>query len=181
VWSLGKMLQAVHGDYVCSSLDLFQKIRGWSTQTFDPPRVLFRERLVEGVDDATIHHPAQRQQRSVQNGTRQCNRHNPSADANLPNLQYFDVSNAFQQLGNLTDAIAQAFVNLPPPLPCTMSDIINDFSRASDQLFVNEQRHFAMGITFWTNVLNNLVVEQANLAAIGSGNDSPSESTYDNE
>jgi hypothetical protein len=34
------MLQAVHGDYVCSSLDLFQIIRGWSTQTFDPRRVL---------------------------------------------------------------------------------------------------------------------------------------------
>jgi hypothetical protein len=27
-----------------------------------------------------------------------------------------------------------------------------------------------MGISFWTNVLNNLVVEQANLAANGSGN-----------
>jgi hypothetical protein len=58
---------------------------------------------------------------------------------------------------------------------------MNDFSRASDQLFVNKQRNFAMGITFWTNVLNNLVVEQANLAAIGSGNDSPSEPTYDNQ
>jgi hypothetical protein len=141
----------------------------------------FRELLVEGVDDATIRRPARHQQTSVQNGTRRRNCHDPSADANLPNSRYFDVSNAFQQLGNLTDAIAQALVNPPPPLPCTMSDIMNDFSRASDQLFVNEKRNFAMGIIFWTNVLNNLVVEQANLAAIGSGNDSPSEPTYDNE
>ncbi len=141
----------------------------------------FCERLVEGVDDATIRRPAQRQRRSVQNGTRRRNRHDPSADANLPNSRYFDVSNAFQQLGNLTDAIAQAFVNPPPPLPRTMSDIMNDFSRASDRLFVNEQRNFAMGITFRTNVFNNLVFEQANLAAIGSGNDSPSDPTYDNE
>ncbi len=45
----------------------------------------FRERLVEGVDDATIRHPARHQQKSVQNKTRHRNRHDPSADANLPN------------------------------------------------------------------------------------------------
>jgi hypothetical protein len=135
----------------------------------------FCERLVEGVDDTTIRRPAQRQRTSVQNGTRRRNRQYPSADANLPNSRYFNVNNAFQHLGNLTDAIAQAFVN-PPPLPQrTMSDIMNDFSRASDQLYVDEQQNFQMGFTFWTNVLNNLVVEQANLAAIGSDNVSPSD------
>jgi hypothetical protein len=81
----------------------------------------------------------------------------------------------------MTDAIAQAFVNPPPPPPRTMVDNMNDFTRASVQLYVNEQRNFVMGITFWTNVLNNLVVEQANLAAIGSGNVSPSKPTGDNE
>jgi hypothetical protein len=106
----------------------------------------------------------------VHNGTRRRNRHDPSADANLPNLRYFDVSNAFQHLGNVTDAIAQAFVNPPPPPSRTMSDIMNDFSRAYDQMYVNEQRNFQMGITFWTNMLNNLVVEQANLAVIVSDN-----------
>ncbi len=89
---------------------------------------------------------------------------------NLPNLRYFDVSNAFQHLGSLTDAVAQAFVNPPPPPPRSMSDIINDFTIASNQLYVDEKRNFVMGISFWTNVLNNLVVEQANLAEIGSGN-----------
>jgi hypothetical protein len=78
-------------------------------------------------------------------------------------------------------AIAQAFVNPPPPPSRTMSDIMNDFTRASDQLYVAKQRNFVMGITFLTDVLNNLVVEQANLAAIGSGNVSPSEPTVNNE
>jgi hypothetical protein len=140
-----------------------------------------QERLVEGVADATIRRPAQRQQTSLQNGTRQRNHHDPSVSANLPNSHYFDVSNAFQQLGNLTDAIAQAFVNPPPPPPRTMLDIMNNFTRASDQLYVDKQRNFVMGITFWTDVLNNLIVEQANLAAIGSGNISPSEPTGNNE
>jgi hypothetical protein len=143
-------------------------VGNFETETLDEGS--FRERLVEGVDDTTIRRPAQRQRTSVHNGTRRRNRHDPSADANLPNSRYFDVSNAFQHLGNLTDAIAQAFVNPPPPPPRTMSDIMNDFSRASDQLYVDEQRNFQMGITFWTNVLNNLVVEQANLAAIVSDN-----------
>jgi hypothetical protein len=99
---------------------------------------------------------------------------------NLPNLRCFDVSNAFQHLGSLTDAVAQAFVNLPPPPPRSMLDVMNDFTIASNQLYVDKQRNFVMGISFWTNVLNNLVVEQANLAAIGSGNVSPTASN-DNE
>ncbi len=156
-----------------------ERVGNFETETLDESSM--QECLVEGVDDATIRRPAQRQRTSLQNGTRQLNRHDPSAGANLPNSQYFDVSNAFQQLGNLTDAIAQAFVNPPPPPPRTMSDIMNDFTRASDQLYVDEQRNFVMGITFWTDVLNNLVVEQANLAGIGSGNVSPSEPTSDNE
>ncbi len=101
---------------------------------------------------------------------------------NLPNSRYFNVSNAFQHLGSLTDAVAQAFVNPPPLPPRTMSDIMNNFTRASDQLYVDEQRNFVMGITFWTNVLNNLVLdEQANLAAIGFGNISPTEPNGNNE
>ncbi len=89
---------------------------------------------------------------------------------NLPSSRYFDVSNAFQHLGNLTDAVTQAFVNLPPPPPRSMSDVMNNFTIASNQLYVDKQRNFVMGISVWTNVLNNLVVEQANLAANGSGN-----------
>ena len=85
-------------------------------------------------------------------------------------------SNAFQHLGSLTDAVAQAFVNPPPPPPRTTSDVMNDFLIASNQLCLDEQRNFVMGISFWTNVLNSLIVEQANLAAIGSGNDLPTPS-----
>ena len=40
---------------------------------------------------------------------------------------------------------------------------------------------FVMGISFWTNVLNSLIVEQANLAAIGSGNVLPTEPNGDDE
>ena len=82
-------------------------------------------------------------------------------------------------MGSLTDAVAQAFVNPPPLPPRTMMDIMNDFTRASDQLYADEQINFVMGITFWTNVLNNLVGEQANLATIGSGNVSPTEPNDD--
>ena len=96
-------------------------------------------------------------------------------------MRYFHVSNAFQHLGSLTDAVAQAFINPPPLPPRTIMDIMNDFTRASDQLYVDEQRNFVMGITFWTNVLNNLVVEQANLAAIGSSNVSPNDPNDDDE
>ena len=56
-----------------------------------------------------------------------------------------------------------------------------NFTMASDRLYVDEQRNFVMGITFWTNVINNLVVEQANHAAIGSSNVSPTESNDDDE
>jgi hypothetical protein len=38
-----------------------------------------------------------------------------------------------------------------------------------------------MGISFWTNVLNSLVVEQANLAVIGSGNVLPTQPNGDDE
>ena len=99
---------------------------------------------------------------------------------NSPNSRYFDVSNAFQHLGSLTDAVAQAFVNPPPPPPCSMSDVMNNFTIASNQLYVDKQWNFVMGISFWTNVLNNLVVEQANLATIGSGNALPT-APNDNE
>ena len=61
-----------------------------------------------------------------------------------------------------------------------MLDIMNDFTGASDQLYVKEQRNYVMGVTFWTNLINNLVVEQANLATIGSGDVSPNEPTGDN-
>ena len=156
-----------------------QRVGNFETETLDENAM--RERLVEGVDDAVIRRPAQRQRTSQQNGIRRRNRHDPSADMNLPNSRYFDVSNAFQHLGSLTDAVAQAFVNPPPLPPRTMLDIMNDFIRASDQLYVDEQRNFAMGITFWTNVLNNLVVEQANHAAIGSSNVSPTEPNDDDD
>jgi hypothetical protein len=99
---------------------------------------------------------------------------------NFKNSRYFDVSNAFQHLGSLTDTVAQAFVNLPPPPPRSMLDVMNNFMIASSQLCVDEQKNFVMGISFWTNVLNNLVVEQANLAAIGSGNVLPT-TPNDNE
>ncbi len=89
---------------------------------------------------------------------------------NLPSSRYVDVSNAFQHLGNLTDAVAQAFVNLPPPPPRSMLDVMNDFTIASNQLYDDKQRNFVMGISIWTNVLNNLVVEQTNLATNGFSN-----------
>ena len=96
-------------------------------------------------------------------------------------MRYFDVSIAFQHLGSLTDAVAQAFLNPPPLPPRTISDIMNDFTRASDQLYVDEQRNFVMGITFWTNAFNNLVIEQAILAAIGSSNVSPNNPNGDDK
>jgi hypothetical protein len=129
-----------------------------------------RDRLMKGVNDDKIHCPAQCRQSSQQNGTHHQNhQHNPSAKMNLTNLRYFDVRNAFQHLGSLTDAIAKAFF-LPPPPQRTMLDVMNNFTIPSNQLYVDKQRKFVMGISFMTNVLNNLIVEQANLAAIGSGN-----------
>ena len=128
-----------------------------------------------------IRRPTQHQQTSQQNGTRRRICHDPSAEMNLPNLQYVDVSNAFQHLGSLTDAVTQAFVNPPPLPPHTMLDIMNNFTRASDQLYVDKQRNFVIGITFWKNVLSNLVGEQANLAVIVSGNISSTEPNGDAE
>jgi len=59
---------------------------------------------------------------------------------------------------------------------------MNDFLIASNQLCLDkQQRNFVMGISFWTNVLNSLIVEQANLAVIGSGNVLPTEPNGDDE
>jgi hypothetical protein len=99
-------------------------------------------------------------------------------EINLPNSRYFYASNAIQHLGSLTDAVAQAFVNPPPPPPSTMSNVMNNFNIASNQLYVDKQ-NFVMG--FWTNILNNLIVEQANLAAIGCGNVLPTAPNGNNE
>ena len=140
-----------------------------------------QEPLVEDVDNAVFRYPAQHQQKSQKNGIQRRNHHDPSAEMNLPKSRYFDVSNEFQHLGSLTDAVAQAFVNPPSLPPCTMLDIMNDITRASDQLYVDEQRNFVMGITFWTNTLNNLVIEQANLAEIGSSNVSPNDPNDDDK
>jgi hypothetical protein len=123
-----------------------QRVGNFETVTFDENSM--RDRLVEGVNDAEIRRPAQRRQTSQQTGIRRRNHHDPSADMNLPNSRYLDVSNAFQHLGSLTDAVAQAFVNPPPPPPCTTSDVMNDFPIASNQLCLDEQRNFVMGIFF---------------------------------
>jgi hypothetical protein len=85
---------------------------------------------------------------------------------NLPDSRYFDVSNPFQHLGSLTGAVAQAFVNPPPPPSHSMLVVMNNYTIPSNQLYVDKQQNFVMGISFWTNVLNSLVVEQANLTAI---------------
>ncbi len=155
-----------------------QRVNNFETVRLD--KNAMRDRLVEGVNDAEICRPAQCQRTSQQTGNHRHNHHNPSAEMNLPNSRYFDVSAAFQHLGSLTDAVAQAFVNPPPPPPCSMSDVMNNFTIASNQLYVDKQWNFVMGISFWTNVLNNLVVEQANLATIGSGNALPT-APNDNE
>jgi hypothetical protein len=73
-----------------------------------------QERLIEGVDDTKNRCPAQ-QSIAQQNGTRCRNIHNPGTDTNKASSRYFYVSNAFQHLGELTDAVAEAFLN-PPPL-----------------------------------------------------------------
>jgi hypothetical protein len=134
-----------------------------------------REQLLECINDAEIRHLAQRQHISQQNSTGHQNHHDPSAEMNLPNSRYFHLSNAFQHLVSLTNAVAQAFANPPPPPPRTMLDVMNNFTIASNQLHVDEQRNFVMFISFWTNILNNLVVEQANLALIGSDNYLPTD------
>ena len=156
-----------------------QRVGNFETVTFDENSM--RDRLVEGVNDAEIRRPAQRRRTSQQTGIRRRNHHNPSAEMNLPNSRYLDVSNAFQHLGSLTDAVAQAFVNPPPPPPRTTSDVMNDFLIASNQLCLDEEINFVMGISFWTNVLNGLIAEQANLAAIGSGNVLPPEQNGNDE
>ncbi len=102
---------------------------------------------VEGVDDTENRRPAQRS-RTQLNGTRRRNVHNPGADTNEANSRYFDVNNAFQHLGGLTDAVAQAFINPPPPPRRTATDIINDFSRSSAELHIAETRNFTVGIAF---------------------------------
>ena len=102
---------------------------------------------VEGVDDTENRRPAQRS-RTQLHGTRRRNVHNPGADTNEANSRYFDVNNAFQHLGGLTDAVAQAFINPPPPPRRTATDIINDFSRSSAELHIAETRNFTVGIAF---------------------------------
>jgi hypothetical protein len=120
-----------------------------------------------------------------QSGTCCWNIHDPSAEMNVPDLRYFNISNAFQHLGSLMDAIAQAFINLPPPPPCTVTDVMNNFARSSEQLHIAETRNFAVGINFWNNVLQNLVAEHATLsahhAAIGSGNDDSTKQNCNSE
>ena len=136
---------------------------------------------VEGVDDTENRRPAQRSRTHQLNGTRRRNVHNPGADTNEANSRYFDVNNAFQHLGGLTDAVAQAFMNPPPPPRCTATDIINDFSRSSAELHIAETRNFTVGIAFWNNVLTNLAAEHtalfADQAEIGSSNDGTSTET----
>ena len=135
---------------------------------------------VEGIDDMENRRPAQRS-RTQLNGTRRRNVHNPGADTNEANSRYFDVNNAFQHLGGLTDAVAQAFINPPPPPRRTATDIINDFSRSSAELHIAETRNFTVGIAFWNNVLTNLAAEHtalfADQAEIGSSNDGTSTET----
>ena len=156
-----------------------QRVGNFETVTFDENSM--RDRLVEGVNDAEIRHPAQHQRTSQQTGIHRQHHHNPSAETNLPNSRYLDVSNAFQHLGSLTDAVAQAFVNPPPPPPRITSYVMNNFLVASNQLCLDKQRNFVMGISSWTNVLNSLIVEQANRVAIGSGNVLPTEPNGDDE
>jgi hypothetical protein len=110
-----------------------------------------------------------------QNDTHRHNVHDPSANA-----RYFDVSNAFQHLGGLTEAVSQAFLNPPPPPARTVTDITDDFARSSEQLHIAETRNFVVGINFLNNVLQILVAEHsstlsAQQAEIGSGNDTSTE------
>ncbi len=135
---------------------------------------------VEGVDDTKNRRPAQRSQTQL-NGTCCRNVHNPGADTNEANSCYFDVNNAFQHLGGLTDAVAQAFINPPPPPRRTATNIINDFSRSSVELHIAETRNFTVGIAFWNNILTNLAAEHNALFSdqveIGSSNDGTSTKT----
>jgi hypothetical protein len=150
-----------------------QRIGEFDSERLDDDAM--REHLVEGVNDTESRRPAQRSRTTQQSGTRRRNIHDPSAEMNVPNLRYFNISNAFQHLSGLTDAVAQAFVNPPPPPPRTVTDVMNDFARSSEQLHIAETRNFAVGIEFWNNVLRNLVAEHTNMlsshhSAIGSGN-----------
>jgi len=135
---------------------------------------------VEGVDDTENRRPAQRSQMQL-NGICPCNVHNPSADTNKANSHYFDVNNKFQHLVGLTDAIAQAFINPPPPPRCTATDTVNDFSRSSAEFHIAETRNFTLGIAFWNNVLTNLAAEHTVLFSdqneIRSSNDGTSTET----
>ena len=75
-----------------------QQIVNVETERLDTDAM--HERLVEGRDDTENRHPAQGS-RMQENGTRRCNVHDPSANA-----RYFDVSNTFQHLGGLTEAVS---------------------------------------------------------------------------
>jgi hypothetical protein len=116
-----------------------------------------REQLVEGVNDTKNRHPAQRSRTTQQSGTRHRDIHDPSAEMNVPNLQYFDISNASQHLGGLTDADAQVFIKQPPPPPRTVTDVMNNFARSSEQLHITEMRNFAVGIIFGTTFSKTLL------------------------
>jgi hypothetical protein len=143
------------------------------------------KQLVKGANNTKIHCPSQRSQTTQQSGTRRWNIHDPSAEMNVPNLQYFNISNVFQHLGGLTDAVAQAFINPLPPPSRTVTNVMNNFSRSSEQLHIAETRNFAVGINFWNKVLQNLAAEHAPLSAhhvaIGSGNDDSTKQNCNSE
>ena len=117
-----------------------QRVGNFEMVTLDENSM--RHWLVEDFNDAKIHCLAQHWRTTQQTGTRRQNHHNLSVEMNLPNSRYFDVSNAFQHLGSLTEAVAQAFVNPPPPPPRTMSDVMNDFTISSNQLYVDNRGTF---------------------------------------
>jgi hypothetical protein len=74
-------------------------------------------------------------------------------------------------LGGLSDAVAQAFINPPPPSRRTATNIINDFSKSSAELHIAETRNFTVGIAFWNKALFS------DQAEIGSSNDGTSTET----
>jgi hypothetical protein len=155
---------------------------------FDSERLdnnAMHEPLVKGVNNTKNRCPAQCSGTTKQSGTCRRNIHDPIAEMNVPNSRYFNISNAFQHLGSLMDAVAQAFINLPPPPPRTVTNVMNNFSRSSEQLHITETRNFEVGINFWNKVLQNLVVEHATLsahhAAIGSGNDDSTKQNCNSE
>jgi hypothetical protein len=116
-----------------------------------------REQLVKGVNDTKNHCPAQCSQTTQQSGTCRQNIHDPSVEMNVPNSRYFDISNAFQHLGGLTDAVAQAFINPALPPPHTVTNVMNNFARSSEQLHIVETRNFVVGIIFGTTFSKTLL------------------------